>query len=190
MAAKKGHEIATIDVELVTVTTEDGVEIGLDTSTQIQVEPDVETTDAIKLIVKGILRAQKRQVTTITGNTITLTDNVFNPELVKVLQGGEITYDMDGNFEAYTPPVAGAEKEITPFTLNVYTGHYDAAGLVLDHEMVSYPNCTGEPVAFGAEDDTFNVPSYTIISAPGDGEPPYTVKMVKTLPSVGEAIWD
>ena len=92
MALKKGHEIATIDVALVTVTTTEGTprEIGLTTATQIQVDPQIETTDAIKLIVKSILIAQKREKQTITGNQITLTDNVFNPELVQILQGGEI----------------------------------------------------------------------------------------------------
>ena len=100
MAFKKGHEIATIDVAMVTITVGGEVgattEIGLKTATQIQVDPSIETTDAIKLIVKGVLIAQKRQVDTLTGNTITLTDNVFNPELVKVLQGGSITYGTDG----------------------------------------------------------------------------------------------
>ena len=53
MALKKGHEIATIDVCLVTVTTSETTprEIGLTTATQIQVDPQIETTEAIKLII-------------------------------------------------------------------------------------------------------------------------------------------
>jgi hypothetical protein len=193
MAFKKGHEIATIDVAMVTITVGGEVgattEIGLKTATQIQVDPSIETTDAIKLIVKGVLIAQKRQVDTLTGNTITLTDNVFNPELVKVLQGGTITYGTDGAFESYTPPVAGAENEATPFTLNVYAAHYDASGIILDYEKTEYPNCTGVPVSMSVQDDTFTTPAYSIISAPGDEEAPYKITMVKSLPELGEASW-
>ena len=82
MAVKKAKaEIATIDVCLVTIETEDG-EFGFDTANAIEVEPQIEEEDAVKLVVKGILRAQKPKTSTITGNEITLTDNVFNPELV------------------------------------------------------------------------------------------------------------
>ena len=90
---KKGNEIPTIDVNLVTISLEGSEnELGLDTANKIAVEPAIETTDAVKLIIKGVLRAQKKEQQTLTGNTITLTDNVFNPELVKILQGGQITY--------------------------------------------------------------------------------------------------
>lgn len=193
MALKKGHEIATIDVELVTLTVGDsgtGTEIGLKTATQINVDPSIETTEAIKLIIKGVLVAQKRQVDTLTGNTITLNDNVFNPELVKILQGGVITYDGQGNFESYTPPVAGSENKPTPFTLNVYAAHYNASGIIVDYEKTEYPNCTGVPVSMSVQDDTFTTPEYSIISAPDDGEPPYKITMVKTLPVLGEANWN
>lgn len=192
MALKKGHEIATIDVALVTLTTNDTtpIELGLKTGNQVSVDTDLETTEAIKLIVKGVLIAQKREINTITGTTITLNDNVFNPELVKILQGGTITYDAGGDFESYTPPVVGTEYSPTAFTLNLYTAHYDASGIVQGYERVSYPNCTGNPVAFAAEDDTFAAPEYTIISAPGEGQAPYTITYVSTLPELGEADWD
>ena len=94
MATKKSkNEIATIDCSLVTIQVGEN-EFGFDTANQIQVEPQTEDEDAVKLVVKGILRAQKPGQKTITGNEITLTDNVFNPELVLVLQGGTIEYDQ------------------------------------------------------------------------------------------------
>ena len=91
MALKKGTEIATIDVCLVTITTkgDSPVEIALKTSNQVQVSPATETTEAVKLIIKGELIAQKGEEVTITGNAITLTDNVFNPEVAKILQNQE-----------------------------------------------------------------------------------------------------
>ena len=90
----KGHEIPTIDVVLVTVKeyNEGATEIALDTASKIEVTPQIETKDAIKLIVKGRLISQKPVNNVLTGNAITLTDNVFNPELVKIFQGGTIKY--------------------------------------------------------------------------------------------------
>ena len=89
---KKATEIPTIDVNLVTVQVENSNdEYILDTASQIQVEPQIEEEEGVKLVVKGVLKAQKLGTSTLTGNQITLTDNVFTPELVKILQGGTIT---------------------------------------------------------------------------------------------------
>lgn len=196
MAIKKGHEIPTIDVALVTAQVEGGDELVFDTASKIGVEPQVEEEEAIKLVVKGILRAQKPVTNTLTGNKITLTDNVFIPELVKVLQGGTIKYwanaeqseegDTDAGFgvASYTPPVAGSSDKGTPFTLNAYSAIYDAAGLLTGYEKIAYPNCQGTPVALSSEDGAFRAPEYTINSAPKSGEAPYVISYVKTLPTV------
>ena len=46
---KKGNEIPTIDVNLVTISLEGSEnELGLDTANKIAVEPAIETTDAVK----------------------------------------------------------------------------------------------------------------------------------------------
>lgn len=187
----KGHEIPTIDVALVTFTPNGTTnELILDTANQIQVSVQSETTDAVRLIVKGRLISQKREETTITGNTITLTDNVFNPELVKLLQGGKIKYwttaehtatsDTDAGFgvASYTPPVAGSSEKGTPGTLKAYSAIYDAAGLLTGYECIAYPNATGTPVAFGSEDGVFRAPEYTINSAPSDDQAPYEITYI------------
>lgn len=182
---KSKAEIATIDCSLVTIEIK-SVEFGFDTANKIEVEPQIEEEDAVKLVVKGILRAQKPKTSTITGNEITLTDNVFNPELVVVLQGGEITYDNSekSKITGYTPPVAGSADKGTVFKLNVYTAQYDASGQIVQYEKITYPNCQGTPVAFGSEDGAFRAPEYTINSAPKNGEAPYTITYVSTLPTL------
>lgn len=182
---KSKAEIATIDCSLVTIETTSG-EFGFDTANKIEVEPQIEEEDAVKLVVKGILRAQKPKTSTITGNEITLTDNVFNPELVVVLQGGKITYDSTetSKVTGYTPPVAGSSDKGTVFKLNVYTAQYDASGQIVQYEKITYPNCQGTPVAFGSEDGAFRAPEYTINSAPKNGEAPYTITYVPTLPTL------
>lgn len=187
MALKHGNEIPTIDVVLVTVSTgEDGTEIGLTTSNKVAVTPQVETEDANKLIVKGVLIAQKPSVSTITGNTIVLTDNVFNPELLTILQGGKITYKSgsSGPITKYEPPVSGSAEKGKPFTLNMYSAVYDAAGLIVNYEKVSYPNCQGTPWSPSGEDNVWRVAEYTINSAPKKGEAPYTIEYVDELPEV------
>lgn len=188
MALKKGNEIPTIDVALVTIQTSDNAtEIALDTASRIGVTVESETQDAVKLIIKGVLKAQKRAKTTITGNTITLTDNVFNPEVVKILQGGTITYDTTDTNKVigYTPPVAGSNDAGEVFTLKAYSAIYDAAGLVTGYECIEYPNCQGTPIALESEDDVFRAPEYTINSAPATGEAPYKITYVDELPAVG-----
>jgi hypothetical protein len=186
MAIKKGTEIPTIDVVLVSIQTygSDADEIILDTANQIQVTVATETTDKVTLIVKGRLISQKPQKTTVTGNTIVLTDNVFNPELVKILQGGEIKYDDEDKTKVvgYNPPVAGSDEEGELFKLKAYSAIYNAAGIITGYECITYPNCQGVPVAFNSEDGAFRAPEYTINSAPANGEPPYEMDIVSELP--------
>ena len=196
MAVKKSKaEIATIDVSLVTIEV-DGNEFGFDTASSIEVEPQINEEDAITLVVKGILRAQKPAVSTITGNQITLTDNVFNPELVQVLQGGTIKYwtsaehtaegDTDAGFgiSSYTPPVAGSADKGKVFKLNAYSAQYDASGQIVQYEKITYPNCQGTPVALNSEDGAFRAPEYTINSAPKSNEAPYVITYVDELPEL------
>lgn len=184
---KSKAEIATIDVCLVTIETADG-EFGFDTANTIGVEPQIEEQEAVKLVVKGILRAQKPAQKTLTGNNITLTDNVFNPELVLVLQGGTIKYDAEDpkKIIGYTPPVAGSSDKGEVFKLNAYSAQYDASGQIVQYEKITYPNCEGSPVAFGSEDGAFRAPEYTITSAPKTGEAPYDISYVAELPVLAE----
>lgn len=180
---KSKAEIPTIDCCLVTIETETG-EFGFDTASQIAVEPQIEEEDAVKLVVKGILRAQKNKTSTLTGNEITLTDNVFNPELVLALQGGAIKYDTTDTDKVigYTPPLAGSSDKGVAFKLNAYSAQYDASGQIVRYEKITYPNCQGQPVAFGSEDGTFRAPEYTIVSAPKTGEAPYDISYIDALP--------
>lgn len=195
--AKQGHEIPTIDIVLFTVTpASTGIEIGLQTASKLAVNPQTETQDAVKLVVKGALLAQKPAETTITGNTLVLTDNVFIPELVKILQGGTIKYwtDADKTTEGaedkgfgvsrYTPPVAGSREKGEVFISKAYSAIYNAAGVVTGYECISYPNCQGIPVAFSSEDGVFRAPEYTINSAPDKGQAPYEITYLKELPNL------
>ena len=181
---KKAVGIPTIDVSLVVIRTgtdSDGLEIAVDTANKIGVEPQTETTDAVKLVKLGRLLAQKPEQVTITGHRITLTDNVFTPEIVKILQGGEITGEDETL--VYTPPVAGSGAKGEVFELDAYSAEYDASGQIVKYEKITYPNCQGTPVAINTEDNVFRIPEYVINSAPKTGEAPYKISYVTELPS-------
>lgn len=175
--------IPTIDVALVVIKTGDstnGTEYAVDTANQVGVEPQTSTTDAIQLVKLGRLLAQKPATTTITGHTITLTDNVFTPEIAKILQGGQIS--GEGVSLKYTPPVAGSGEKGEIFQLVCYSAVYNAAGQITMYEKITYPNCQGTPFAINTEDDVFRLPEYTINSMPDTGEAPYTIEYVEELP--------
>lgn len=200
MSIKRAAAIATIDVALVVVTTEETTprSFALDTASKISIESQIETQDAIKLIIKGNLKAQKGKQETLTGTEITLTDNVFTPELAQVLQGGTILYwadadhtetqATDGGFgiAKYTPPLTGQRPDPVYFTLEAYSAIYNAAAQITGYEKATYPHCYGNPVAMSSEDDVFRVPEYTINSAPDTGEAPYTLDYIDPdeLPTV------
>lgn len=185
---KKAKGIPTIDVSLVVVRTGDdetGTEIAVDTANKVGVEPQIETQDGVKLIKLGRLIAQKLGVSTLTGHTITLTDNVFTPDLAKILQGGELT--GEGDTLTYSPPVAGSGEKGEIFELDCYSAQYDASGQIVNYEKITYPNCQGTPFGLGSEDGVFRLPEYTINSAPKTGEKPYKISYVKSLPTFAAA---
>lgn len=185
MALKKGNEIPTIDVALVTIKSGTD-EFALNTASQIQISPTMDSQEAVNLIIKGVLVAQKRAVDTLTGNEIILTDNVFNPEIVQILQGGEIEYDEEETTKviSYTPPVVGSNDKGSVFELSAYSAIYDAAGIIQGYEKITYPNCKGSPVGFNSEDNVFRAPEYTITSSPTSGEAPYEMSWVEELPVI------
>lgn len=180
---KRAVGIPTIDVSLVVVRTgteDSGVEIAVDTANKVGIEPQTETEDAVKLTKLGRLLAQKPATTTITGHQITLTDNVFIPELVKIFQGG--TIEGTGASLVYTPPVAGSNEKGEVFEMDFYSAEYDASGQIVKYEKITYPNCQGTPITINTEDGAFRLPEYTINSAPKTGQAPYTISYVESLP--------
>lgn len=188
MAIRKVTEIPTIDVVLVTIKplTEGADEYALNTASKIGVNPQVDTREAVKLIIKGVLKAQKPEESTITGNEIILTDNVFSPEIVKIFQGGTIVTDSEDPTKilSYTPPAAGSSEKGEPFELSAYSAQYNEAGNIVQYEKITYPNCKGKPIALSSEDNVFRVSEYTILSAPETGQAPYEISYVDTLPMV------
>lgn len=177
MAAVKEKGFATIDVALVVIRVGE-LEIAIDTANQVQITPQIETQDAIKLIKNGKLLAQKPGTETTTSHQIVLTDNIFYPAVVKILQGGTITTSEAGVL-TYTPPLTGSGESGTVFELDTYSSVYDEAGDIVNYEKTTFPNCKGTPINISMQDDTFRLPEYTINSFAKKGQAPYTIAYIK-----------
>ena len=179
---RKGTERATIDCSMIVATTkeENPRSIAITSGSKIAVEPQVETTEAVKLIVKGVLKAQKPEKRTLTGHLITLTDNLTILEMIEILQGGTLVKDSE-------PPVSGAEYEPVKFVLDVYSAQMSGSE-VIGYEKITYPGCTGQPAGLNSEDNVFRATEYPISSSPASGEAPYKIEYVKELPVVEQTI--
>lgn len=186
MANKKVTKMALIDVEMVEIVAHN---LGQDTfrwqtASNLDAELNITEGEATELIVNGRLIAQKRAKDVVTGSTLTVTDNVFAPEIIKFIQGGEFEQDEHGNFVSYTAPLSGDEIKSVKFDFNIYTAQRDIAGDIVSYIKVEFPNCTGKPVNVRLENGAFFAPEYTIISAPTTGEAPYTITAVEELPTL------
>ena len=185
----KGTEMAFIDCCMLVLTTEDeSKSIGITSGVKLGVEPQIETTDPVKLIIKGTLKAQKKGKSTVTGHKLTITDNLTILEMLELLQGGTLSRDPETHkITGYKPPVVGEAYTPVKCKLDAYAAQMDEGGNVLQYEKTTYPGCTGQPVGLSSEDDVFRINEYTIDSAPGKGEAPYEISYVDELPVLTDA---
>ena len=75
---KKAEGMSMIDCSMIVIEPEDGSDgIAFTSASKMGVEKQEETTDAVKNIIKGEVKAQKPEETTLTGHTLTLTDTTM-----------------------------------------------------------------------------------------------------------------
>ena len=186
MSNKKVTKMALIDVEMVEIVAHDLEQSSFrwQTASNLDAELQITEGEATQLIVNGRLIAQKRAKDVVTGSQLVVSDNVFAPEIVQFIQGGEFLQDEEGNFTSYTAPLTGDEVKPVKFDFNVYTAQRDVAGDIVSYIKVSFPNCTGKPVNIKLENGAFFAPEYTIISAPSNGESAYKIEAVEELPTL------
>ena len=180
---KKTTEKATIDCAMVVIKTREAVPVtyGFKSGTKVGVEANIETQEAVKLIVKGVLIAQKPEKKTLTGHTLTITDSLLIMELLPLCNGGELTKDEQQNITGYNAPKVGEEVKKTKFDVTTYSAIMEGSDVV-GYEACTYPNCEGQPLGLGGEDDVFRTQELSIVSAPGSGESAMTMKIVTELP--------
>lgn len=186
MANKKVTNMALIDVEMVELVAHNIEQdtYRWQTASNLDAELNITEGEATELIVNGRLIAQKRAKDVVTSTTLTVSDNVFAPEIVQFIQGGEFVKDESGEFISYTAPLAGDEVKATKFDFNIYTAQRDMAGDIVSYMKIAFPNCAGKPVGIKLENGAFFAPSYEIISSASAGEAPYTITAVEELPTL------
>ncbi|MCL2352619.1 MAG: hypothetical protein FWC55_08830 [Firmicutes bacterium] len=182
MAFDNTVEKALIGVAMVVLTAEDGKRYTFSTSTRANAKIVIEAGKKIELVIKGVLKAQKKFDSAIKGVDVEFDDNMFLPEVVALLQGGSIARDGNGNFLSYTPPAAGSAPNLGKFDVDIYTEETDTSGEIIGYVRLALPNGKGEPVELTFDDSRFYAAKYTISTAPSPGQAPYVIEAVERLP--------
>lgn len=179
-------ESALADVALVVLTDKDDNAYSFTTATQVNAKVRVKEGATTELIIKGVLKAQKINTDTVLGVDLEFQDNMFLPEVIQLLQGGTLTHasETENEVTGYTAPLVGSAFTPSKFNISIYTASYDTEGAITGYLKIDFPNGKGKPVELSFEDDKFFAPKYTIISTPSNGQAPYSITKVTTLPSI------
>lgn len=185
MANKKIEQLAFVDVLAVELTQHNLARdtYRFKTSSSVDAELNITEGESNQLIVNNVLIAQKKAQDVITGATIKMKDNVFSPQVIKLLQGGTFSVDHEGNFTGYEAPKCGEEYTPETFDFAMYTAQRDASGAIKQYAKITFPNAVGKPVAIGFEENTFFAPEYEMVSTPANSQSPYTITTMAELPS-------
>lgn len=174
--------LALCDVILTQIKVTGGTTHSFSTADEIGCEPVIEEGEQKSLKIKSQLIASKQTPDVILGHDMTCKDNVFNPELLADLQGGEVT-KSSGQFTKYVAPRVGALPNTKVFDFIAYievVGEDGPTGEYLKHTI---PNCRGTFISPNFKDGEYYASEYTIKSRPPIGVNLYTVDLITELPS-------
>lgn len=178
------NQHALSDVACVEIVDEDNNSYIFDTSDEVGVEEVVDEGEEQPLKIKGKLYANRAAENTVLGNDLTCVDNMMCPQLLKLMQGGTITYAEDGKtFKSYEAPAIGTTATKKKFTTNIYTSEVDTDGDTGNYMKISYPSCKGSSVPLTFKDGEYYSNEYKIKSRPAKGQAPYTITLVDALPT-------
>lgn len=179
---KKINQLPLSDVCLVRIITTDAI-FPFKTSDEIASEEIVSEGEEQTLKIKGTIYANREAEDTVLGYDLTLKDNVMCPEVLKVVQGGNITYDSDGTtVTKYEAPPVGKTNAKEKFDTEIYTAIVGTDGDTGEFAKITFPSCTGASVPLSFKDGEYYSNEYKIKSRPTKGVAPYTIDIVETLP--------
>lgn len=189
MGKELNKNVTTIpltDVSLAVVTTiEDQPKTyGFETASTVETEEVTQTTEEKNLEIKGTVYASKPSKTIVLGYNLTLTNNVFIPELAALFSGGTVELDEGQGFKKFTPPNVGTTPTKTKFKIDFYTEENDEGGPTGKYLKISFDKCEGVSVPITMEDGTYFSSEMTLQSRPGAGQPPYVAELVTKLPTI------
>lgn len=195
MGKELNKNVTTIpltDVSLAVVTTiEEPPKIyGFETASTVETEEVTQTTEEKNLEIKGTVYASKPSKTIVLGYNLTLTNNVFIPELAALFSGGTVETEgelSNKKFKKFTPPNVGSTPTKTKFKIDFYTEENDEGGPTGKYLKISFDKCEGVSVPITMEDGTYFSSEMTLQSRPGAGQPPYVAELVDKLPTIPPA---
>lgn len=137
------------------------------------------------LRVKNVIKAVNKTEDLVRGYDIRLVYATMIPEILALVDGGEITYADETNevVQSYEAPPVGVVVERVPFTTHIYAEQKDADGSTLSYVKFSYRNCKGTPVDYTLQDGEFYVPEFNIESRSKINESPVKVEFLEELPA-------
>lgn len=178
------EDMALVNIVRTEIITEEDIPVThtWETADEAGLVPDLSEGAEQILRVKNRIIATNRTEDIVIGFGINFKDNVFNPEVFALVDGGELIYDEDETtVKKYKAPVAGIAVDRTPFTLSVYTEKKDMDGDILGYVKFIYKHCKGKPAEYSIKDGEFMVPELSMISRPKKGESPVEMEFLKTL---------
>lgn len=186
MTVEKLTSIPLTDVSQAEIITTTGSKTyRFETASEVGTEEVVSEGEEQTLKIKGKIWANKKAEDTTLGYDLTLKNNVFIPEVVKVLNGGTITTDPEsgGAFKKYEAPAMGEKVVKEKFTLSFYSEEVAPDGPTGRYAKITFPSCMGAKCPISMKDGEYFASEIIIKSRPANGEKPYTIEMVDALPA-------
>lgn len=185
MAVEKLTSIPLTDVSMAEIITTTGAKTyQFETASEVGTEEVVSEGEEQTLKIKGKIWANKKAEDTTLGYDLTLKNNVFIPEVVKVLNGGTITTASEGGaFQKYEAPAMGEKVVKEKFSLSFYSEEVAPDGPTGRYAKITFPSCMGAKCPISMKDGEYFASEIIIKSRPANGERPYTIEMVESLPA-------
>ena len=151
------------------------------TASEASIKPFVsEGTEKIHRVKNTILGALRYE-DILLGYEIKLINNTFCPELLALVDGGEVETDGEGNFSKYSSPVVGEVTQRKALTVSLYTEEVDCDGDAVEYFKFTFKHAKGKPVEYSIKDGEFFVPELTLLSRAKTGESSVDVEVVTAL---------
>lgn len=179
------EQLALCDVSFAEIVKGDR-NIFFSTASEVSGEVVIEEGENVSLKIKKRLTAQKQDPDTALGYDLSITNNMFTPELIELIQGGVLVKDEAGNFKSYRAPKVGAVRQTEKFKINFYIEVVGEDGATGEYIKYCFDGCRGTFINPSFKDGEYYSESYTIKSRPAIGKDLYNIELVEEAPEGAE----
>ena len=189
MSYRQGMPLVNIVRAIVTLEDDSKKSYMFDTAQEATIDPYVSEGEENILRIKNKIVATDKTEDLVAGYDITLSSNTLIPELLEIIDGGELIYEdgEDSEVIGYMGPASGRVVKRKKFTLDLFTEEKDADGEVKKYVQFTFKHCVGTPLSFTLQDGEFFIPEMICKSRPKTCERPMYVLFLDELPG-GEIV--